>query len=226
MSTFRKAAITAGTLFIVATVSSLISYLGILDPILTAPDYLSQVAKNENLVITGVLFELVNNIAIVAIAVVLFPVLRTYSMTLALAYIVARAFESVFITLGDFAILSLVSVGQLYIGADAQSAVAFQAIADTLLTVVNWTFLLGPGVLLSFTALILNYVLYRAKLVPAFLSIWGLLGAGLLYAGDMLAIYGTDQVLLFAAPFALQEMAFAVWLIVKGFNTPAATSRA
>ena len=85
MSTFRKAAITAGTLFIVATVSSLISYLGILDPILTAPDYLSQVAKNENLVITGVLFELVNNIAIVAIAIVLFPVLRTYSMTLALA---------------------------------------------------------------------------------------------------------------------------------------------
>ena len=40
----------------------------------------------------------------------------------------------------------------------------------------------------------------------------------------MLAIFGYDQVMLFAVPIGLQEMVFAVWLIVKGFNPASITS--
>ena len=224
MHIHRKAAVVAGALFIVATASSLISFLGILDPLLSAPDYLTKIAGNENFVKTGVLFELVNNAAIVAISIVLFPVLRTYSMALALAYIATRVFESVIITIGDISILSLATLGQAYLVADAQQAASLQTTAEALMAIYQWTFLLGPGIVLCFTALILNFVLYQSKLVPVTLSIWGLIGAVLLFAGDILAVYGYDYVLLFAAPIALQEMAFAVWLIVRGFNTSTAKS--
>ncbi len=143
-------------------------------------------------------------------------------MALALAYIATRVLESVIITIGDISVLSLATLGQEFLTADAQQLIGIQASADALLAVQQWTFLLGPGVVLSITALILNYVLLKSKMVPVFLSVWGLVGAGLLLTGDILAVYGYDYVLTFAVPFALQEMAFAVWLIVRGFNTPTA----
>lgn len=221
MTDYRKIAIVAGGLFILATAAAVISYQGILYPILTAPDYLAKVSENRDLVVTGALFELVNNFAIVAIAVVLYPVLRLYSVVLAIAYVAARIMESVLITIGDLSVLTLATLGQSLPGDGAQSSEIHDVVGGVLLAVVDWTFLLGPGLVLAITALILNYVLLRTGLVPKLLAIWGLVGAILLAVGDMLAIYGNDQVLLFAAPFALQEMVFAVWLIVKGFDAAA-----
>ena len=218
MKDYRKTAIVTGALFILATVASLISYLIILDPILTAPDYLLRVSENRDLVVTGALFELVNNFAIVAISLVLYPVLRLHSVVLALAYVAARIMESVLITIGDLSVLALASLGQSLQGHGEQTVEIYEVVGGVLHTVVDWTFLLGPGLVLAITALILNYVLLRTGLVPKFLAIWGLVGAASLAAGDMFAIYGYDQVLLFAAPFGLQEMVFALWLIVKGFD--------
>jgi hypothetical protein len=73
--------------------------------------------------------------------------------------------------------------------------------------------------------LILNYVLYQARLVPRWLSVWGLVGAALILAARMMVVFGLDlssptQIAL-DAPIAVQEMAFAVWLIVRGFNAAA-----
>jgi len=69
-------------------------------------------------------------------------------------------------------------------------------------------------------------VLYRSRLVPRWLSGWGLVGAtlvtvaGLLVMLDLAVPLGTTQAIL-AIPIAVQEMVLAVWLIARGFN-PAA----
>jgi hypothetical protein len=62
--------------------------------------------------------------------------------------------------------------------------------------------------------------LYQSKLVPRWLSVWGLVGAALVFLYGMIALFGPDPGLL-AILIALQEMVFAVWLIVKGFNPSA-----
>jgi len=68
-------------------------------------------------------------------------------------------------------------------------------------------------------------LLYQAKLLPRWISIWGLLGAPLYFASGMLSLIGLIEptspfsILLFI-PAALLEMVMAVWLIVKGFNSP------
>lgn len=74
----------------------------------------------------------------------------------------------------------------------------------------------------SVSALILNYVLRRADLVPRWLASWGLAGAVLYLATGLMVVYGLEP---FSAtqtvlqlPLAVQEMVFAIWLIVKGFN--------
>ncbi len=76
------------------------------------------------------------------------------------------------------------------------------------------------------SAVLLNFVVYRARLVPRWLSGWGLAGAAPWMAAGVLVLYGlvepfsTTQTVL-AIPIGVQGMALAVWLIVKGFNTSA-----
>ena len=85
----------------------------------------------------------------------------------------------------------------------------------------NWNSLIST-IVFSISALILNYILYRSKLIPRWLAIWGLIGAACVLLYGLLGLFGltADSVTLnlLAAPIAIQEMVFAVWLIVKGFN--------
>ena len=71
-------------------------------------------------------------------------------------------------------------------------------------------------------ALVLNAALYRAHLVPTWLSVWGLAGAAAYLAAGVLVLYGLEplsppQVML-EAPLGLQELALALWLSFKGFS--------
>ena len=83
---------------------------------------------------------------------------------------------------------------------------------------------------LAFTAfslgtLMLNYVLYRARLVPRWISTFGLLAAASILAARVMLISGLElssaTVTMLDAPIFLQEMVVAVWLIVRGFDASA-----
>ena len=224
MNTNKKTARIAGALFITATVASVLSYLVILEPILDAPDYLASVAANENLVLIGMFLDLVNCAAVVAISVVLFPIFRKHSEALAAGYVGSRIIECAILVVGDISLLSLLTLSQEFVKAGAPATSYFQTLGTLLLAAGDWTFLLGPGIAFSITALILNYLLYQSRLVPRFLSVWGLIGATMLFAYDVLQIWGFNLPLIVALPIALQEMVFAVWLIVKGFNSSAIVS--
>ncbi len=68
-------------------------------------------------------------------------------------------------------------------------------------------------------ALMFYCVLYQAKLIPRWISGWGLIAAILVLALAFLDLFGivTSHDVL-DLPIFLQEMVMAVWLIVKGFN--------
>ncbi len=65
-------------------------------------------------------------------------------------------------------------------------------------------------------------MLRQADLVPRWLTSWGLAGAMLYLATGVMVLYGLEPLSatqnLLQLPMAVQEMAFAIWLIVKGFN--------
>ena len=78
-------------------------------------------------------------------------------------------------------------------------------------------------------ALMYYCVLYRSRLVPRWLSAWGLVAIGLAVVSALLVLVGliesfsTPQLVL-ALPIAVQEMVLAIWLIAKGFNPPPVAS--
>jgi hypothetical protein len=75
MTTDRKTAIIAGTLFIVATAASLVGS-GLTDPILGAPDYLNAIASNGSRVIVGALLSFIAAAGSSSIAISLYPLLK------------------------------------------------------------------------------------------------------------------------------------------------------
>ena len=93
---------------------------------------------------------------------------------------------------------------------------------DALVAGRDWANAVLGVVAFSVSGLILNYVLWRADLVPRWLASWGLAGAVLHLATAVMVLCGLEPLSatqnLLQAPLGAQEMVFAIWLMVKGFN--------
>jgi hypothetical protein len=229
MNTNRKTAIVTGILFIIATAASLLgnvftgSFLG-------APDYLVQMAANKNLVVVGALLAFIAAAGSAGIAISLYPILRKHNEGLALGAVGFRLVEGVFYLISVLGLFSLLSLSQEYTGAGTQAAPAIQVLGASILSVRVWSgFVLGV-IAFCLGAGMYYYVLYRSRLVPRWLSCWGLAGLALLFSMTMSIAFGekiagpSGMLMLLAVPIALQEMVLAVWLIVKGFNPSAIAS--
>ena len=225
MASSKKIAITVGVLFIIATVAGVLSVV-YLETVLTDPEYLVSFAANESRVITGTILDLVGAGAFVVLAIVIFPILKKHNENMALGYVVARSFEAVPFIIANISLLSLLSLSQEYVGGVAPNTDYFLPVGTGLLAAYDWTQLLGPRILASLAALPFYIALYQSKLLPRWISIWGLVGAPLYFASGMLGVFGlldpssTLSILLFL-PAALLEMVLAVWLIIRGFNPEA-----
>ena len=119
-------------------------------------------------------------------------------------------------------------MSQEFIKAGSPDASYFQTGGTVLIAASNYAWMLGQSVF-CIGVLMLNYLLYLSRRIPRWLSVWGFIGAPLmLVAGFLLLVDGDPNSLLSTvlyAPLALQEVVFAVWLIVKGFNPSAIDSR-
>jgi hypothetical protein len=185
MNSHRKTAIIVGILFITATVTSSLGFI-LRDPILEAPDYLVQVSANDTLVTTGVLLLLIDCVAVVFIAAMLYPILKQHNQALALAYLGFRAIESVVIIVGEIGLLVLLALSREFGQAGASDGSHIQTLGTLLLAAYRQgTHVIGILIVFGLTALILNYLLVRTRLVPRFISIWGLIGAILLMAAGI-----------------------------------------
>lgn len=218
----KKSAIIAGTLFILATVMGILD-AGMVGPLFGSNTYLTDMSANEGLVRLSALFAFIMAAAVVAIAVVLYPIFKQNSETLAIGYLAARIIEGMALAVGAIVWLTLVPLGADYVAAGAPEGTYFQSLGDVLVSSSTSAFTLGAEIVFGLSALILNILFLRTKLVPLFISIWGLVGGALLLILGMLKVLGlpVDFVeIAFTAPIALNEMVLAVWLIVKGLHVP------
>ena len=219
----RRIEVIVGILFIIATASSSLGF-AILEPILDDPDVLLSVAANEGQVLAGGFLLLIDTVAVVIIPVLLYPILRRHHEALVRLYPLARAIEAIVLVIGVVGLLSLVSLSRDY-EETAVNAASMRSAADALVAIYDWGALLGVLLFFALAALILNYMLYRSRLIPRWLSGWGFVGGVLLLVEGLLEANGADNMTeLLSIPIAVQEMVFAGWLIVKGFNPTAVAS--
>ncbi len=180
----------------------------------------------------GIDLAVIMGFAVAMIPVVLFPILRKFNEVLALGAVLFRgALEGVTYMALVISMLLLLPLSQEFVEAGAPDPSYFQTLG---------TLLLAAGIVLNqilaivfcLGALMLYYLFYISRLIPRWLSVWGLVGAVLYLAAPLISMVGpqhwavslTSPLGLLLAPLAIQEMVFAVWAIVKGFNSPAIAS--
>ncbi len=217
MDLYRKTAIIVGVLFIVATVTAIVS-IAFMGSTLDGPDYLDKVSDNENGMIISVIFWIILAVSVAGIGFMMYPILKKYNEGLALGYVSLRLIETILILAAAISLQSLLTLSQEYVAGDL-NATNYEPSGTLLKALFNWSFIIGTMIFLGLGGLALNYMLYQLKLVPRWLSVWGLVGAAMVLLYGLISLFDLDPAIL-AAPIAVQEMVFAIWLIVKGFNPP------
>ena len=214
MNSNRRTAMIVGILYIIGTVTGVLSVV-FTKSILDAPDYLVKTAASPNQIIIGALFVLTMGVALAIVPVVIFPVLKKHNEVLALGYVFRGALEMVGYMATTTCFLLIVALSQAAMQVGAVDVANFQVLGDLVQRANEVSVTIG-GIIFPLGALMLYTAFYQSKLIPRWISVWGILL-------DMFGLVGqmsTIQTVL-ALPIALQEMVMAVWLIVKGFNPTA-----
>jgi hypothetical protein len=218
----RAAATTAGILYIIGTVSGILSKVVAYFPVHNADDPLGYAAKHPDAVATGALLVLVMGVALALVPVVLFPMLRRLDEVLATGYLIIRgALEATTYVIVAAAWLLLVPLSNTMTAGPGSSSTAGERLgrlvidSDGASIIMSLVFALGGA---------LFYVLlFRSRIVPRWIASWGLIGVTAYAAAYLLALYevvgiNSAEVNLLCLPLAVQEMVLAVWMIARGFR--------
>jgi hypothetical protein len=227
LETYRKNAVMTGVLFILGTVFGVLSAVVGGDVIsssvqtnpLSGPDLLSILSADPSKLVGGSFLILLMGISLTAMTVFLYPIFRKDSKELAAGMLLFRgALEGTYYFATMLGFVALFALGKEYVATGANSA-ALQSMIKVVYQLLD---ILGPAgtilFLIGTTCLYISF--YRTRLIPRWLSVWGMIGVVPYMAYALLHFFRMDTGYGFYLQMVLapQEMVMAVWLIVKGFN--------
>ncbi len=216
----KKTAIIIGILFLIQFVLGVLLNQFLIGPITFDPDYLVIASANTSQLIIGTFISILSGALTVWIAVKLFPFFKPFSHTLALLY-VGFSVVSFTVTLIDIVgVLSLLSVSIEYTNPEMQNGDFLKTIGTIFYAIRVWTHYLV--LLIAALNLTVFYsALFISKLLPRFISTWGLLAVSLMLAALILNIFDVitfeTEMMLFL-PLAINQLVLIAWLLIKGFS--------
>jgi len=221
MTPLRKTALVAGVFYLITFIS--IPTLALYGPVKNHRDWILSSGTHTG-VLVGCLLEVIVALAGIGTAVTLYPVVKRQNEGVALGFVTARLLEAAMIFTGVLSLLSLVTLRHDLGGAAGANAAALVTTGASHVAVYNWTMLLGQTLMPCVNALLLGSLMYRSRLVPRIIPVVGLIGAPLLLAAVIAALFSGSigHVSAFQAiatlPVAAWEFSLGLWLTFKGFQ--------
>ena len=222
---YRKHAIWAGIFFIIATAFLFVAE-ALYKPALTDPNVLTAAAGAENRIALGILIEFACVLAIPAIAIALYPVLRRVSTSLAVGYVAFRLFEAAVFFQMEVDRLTVLGISRAYVASPTESTEQLNLLIETLMGGEAFSGTSGPLYNIVFVTgmVMLSWMLWKSRLVPRWISGWGFVSAAVLGTVALAVMFieiPTTLAMVLIAPLAVQEMVLAFWFIFKGFDRAA-----
>ena len=218
-NTYRTTARVVGVVYLAGFVVG-IGGEALFQSILGAPNYLSTVSANSITIAIGAILWLMAVVGDTAHGVLMFPILKQHSERIAVGYLAARIVDAIFIAIMMLFILIQIPLGSEYLKAAAPDTFYLQALGTLFTQAKLYAYEIGMSTL-GISGLLLCSTLYKAKLVPRWLAVWGLLGYAIILCGMVSAVMGSGLGDLSSLPGGLWEVFMGVWLIAKGFNASA-----
>jgi len=220
----RTTARAVGILFIASYIGVAIGAV-LMAPALDSDTSLATIHDEKAQLVIGTLFEFINDAAVIGIAVLLYPFLKRAGEGLALWYVGMRILEGGMFMIASAAVLSQLGLSDRAVDATSSDASRFE---DLRSLSIDQNAGIGIMATIAFLAgaILLYTLLYRSRLVPRFIAVWGFVAVACVIAVNILApdvTQASSAVLLLVVPMVANEFFLAIWLIAKGF-APEATS--
>jgi hypothetical protein len=223
VNTYRTTARVVGLVYLAGFVVGIVG-IGLFQSILGAPDHLATLSANSTLLAFGAILWLMAVVGDAAHGVLMFPILKPHNERIAVGYLAFRIMDAVFITIMVLFVLLQIPLGSAYLNAAGSDASYLQALSTVFAQAQLYAYKIAM-ITLGISGLMLCYTLYRAKLVPRWLAVWGLVGYAIILCGMVSAVMGSGLGDLSSYIGGLWEVFVGVWLIVKGFNPAAFVSQ-
>jgi hypothetical protein len=230
MITDKNTARLLGFMFIFVVVAATLSAPPVNPVAITivgTPDNISEtminISDNPTTMQMSIVGYLIEAIAIVLLAVLLYTTLKNQNKIIARWAFGLWIVEAVFVAVKQISTFSLLNVSQEFVNAGAPGSSYFQ----TLGSLFYETFQFGYGVQMVFYCtggILFYYLFFKSRYVPIVLSLWGIAAASVAFIGYLFVIFGYDVPLYAFLPILPFELAIGVWLIVKGFSSSAIAS--
>lgn len=217
-----KMARLAGLLIIGGMIAGILSVV----PSVESPHYLTEVSANQYQVLIGAFFQLTLVPIYIGFALLLFPLLRRYSESLAIGFVSFRIIAGIFQLIGVIILPLFLFLSQEFLMSAISDTGNIQIMGEGLKLVRDLVNHVGMMLATGLGNLILYYVFYKTKLVPRWLSVWGAMGNTLAILASFLILFQLIDVIaphfvVLTIPLVLQEFVLAILLIAKGFNSSA-----
>lgn len=204
-----------GILYILATVSSIIAMIQI-QSLLAGESYLTMLYSHRAEFGIAILLQMVNNMSVLFIGILFFGLLRQINHNLSITVLSTRVVECILLSVGSIFLLLLIYQSKLVSGVTVLADIS--KLQGSLSREANtWSFLQAM-ISLGIGGTMLSYFFFVTNLVPRVIAIAGIVGYLILFAKSVLEILGYPLSGLFFIPVALFELAFPIWLLVKGLN--------
>jgi hypothetical protein len=220
----RRTARLVGWFFIGTFVFSIPGYL-LYGPLLDHPKYILG-AGHDTQITLGASLEILTVICNIGTALALYPVAKRYAPRAALGYVALRIVEGTIIVAGIVSVLAVVTLRQQFAGTGADPETLTIA-GQSLVSVHDWTFLLGPGFCAGIgNGLLLGFIMYTSGLLPRRLAAFGMIAGSFAIVAATGALFGVYErqsppQMLLTFPEMVWELTFGVYLIAKGFTRAA-----
>jgi len=219
MNKYRTTARIVGVVYLAGFVAGILGN-GLIQSIIGMPNHLSTVSANSLTLAIGAMLWLMAVVGDAAHGVLMFPVLKQHSERMAIGYLAARIIDAVFIAVMVLFILLQIPLGREYLNAAAHDSLYLQGLSTVSVQASQYAYQIGMSAV-GLAGLMLCYTLYRAKLVPRLVAVWGLVGYAIIFCGMVSEVMGSGLGLVSSIPGGLWEVFIGVWLIAKGFNPSA-----
>ena len=221
MDVIRKKSISVGALLILSIVVGILS----IDPVIDGMDNLESVSINSNAILIRAFMQFILGLIYASIPIILYTLLKKINTSLTIGFLVFRIISVGFIFIGWLSILLLLALSQEFVSSGSPELLYFKTLDNLLRSGRDLINHVAMPLILSVGNLMFYYILYQSKIIPKWLSLWGLIAtilssvlASLLLMFDVIGIINATYVSL-AFPTALLEIVLATWLIVKGFDS-------
>jgi hypothetical protein len=143
------------------------------------------------------LADTISGLAVIGIAVLMFPLFKQFDKPLSLGYLILKYAEGIL----------MIIAGLLFLGT------SLQYMRDMVYEGFHiYVFIIS--------AFMFYYLLYKSELIPRFISIWGASGIFALLVSTLLKLADIHYLMIdyLLALIITNEVFLAIWLVIRGFN--------